>query len=71
LEDPRNERKTFRNMEGLVESIKAVGVVLSVSADGYTANVSGPAGKDARQAMIAAVAQLRERLESGDFTQAG
>ncbi len=27
LEDPKNERKTFRNMEGLVESIKAVGVV--------------------------------------------
>jgi len=27
LEDPRNERKTFRNMEGMVESIKAVGLV--------------------------------------------
>ena len=27
LEDPKNERKTFRNMEGLVSSIKAVGLV--------------------------------------------
>jgi len=27
LEDPRNERKTFRNMEGLIASIKAVGLV--------------------------------------------
>ncbi|HZH97944.1 MAG TPA: ParB/RepB/Spo0J family partition protein, partial [Fimbriimonadaceae bacterium] len=27
LEDPKNERKTFRNMEGLVASIKAVGLV--------------------------------------------
>jgi ParB family transcriptional regulator, chromosome partitioning protein len=27
MEDPRNERKTFRNMDGLIASIKAVGVV--------------------------------------------
>jgi ParB/RepB/Spo0J family partition protein len=27
LEDPRNERKTFRNMEGFIASIKAVGLV--------------------------------------------
>lgn len=27
LEDPRNERKTFRNMEGLIASIKTVGLV--------------------------------------------
>src|SRR3954447_2054863 len=26
-EDPRNERKTFRNMDGLIASIKAVGLV--------------------------------------------
>jgi len=26
-EDPKNERKTFRNMEGLVASIKAVGLI--------------------------------------------
>src|ERR1700674_2921558 len=26
-EDPRNERRTFRNMDGLVASIKAVGLV--------------------------------------------
>src|ERR1044071_4677162 len=27
VEDPRNERKTFRKMEGLVASIKAVGLI--------------------------------------------
>jgi len=27
IEDPRNERKTFRNMEGLVASVKEMGVV--------------------------------------------
>jgi ParB family chromosome partitioning protein len=27
IEDPRNERKTFRNMEGLIASIKAVGLI--------------------------------------------
>jgi len=27
LEDPKNERKTFRNMDGLVASIQAVGLV--------------------------------------------
>ncbi len=26
-EDPRNERKTFRNMDGLIASIKAVGLI--------------------------------------------
>jgi ParB family chromosome partitioning protein len=26
-EDPKNERKTFRNMQGLIESIKAVGLI--------------------------------------------
>ncbi len=27
IEDPRNERKIFRNMEGIISSIKAVGIV--------------------------------------------
>jgi len=27
LEDPRNERKTYRNMEGLIASVKALGVI--------------------------------------------
>jgi ParB family chromosome partitioning protein len=36
LEDPKNERKTFRNMDGLVSSIKAVGLVepITVSPEG-------------------------------------
>jgi len=35
VEDARNERKTFRNMEGLIESIRAVGLVepITVSAE--------------------------------------
>ena len=35
-EDPRNERKTFRNMDGLIASIKAVGLIepLTVTPDG-------------------------------------
>lgn len=31
LEDPKNERKTFRNMDGLVDSIRAVGLVESIT----------------------------------------
>jgi ParB family chromosome partitioning protein len=27
VEDPRNERKTFRNMEGLITSVKSVGII--------------------------------------------
>jgi len=27
VEDPRNERKTFQNMEGIIETIKAIGVI--------------------------------------------
>jgi ParB/RepB/Spo0J family partition protein len=27
VEDPRNERKTFRNMEGLIASVKSVGII--------------------------------------------
>lgn len=35
IEDPKNERKTFRNMEGLIDSIRAVGLVepITVSAE--------------------------------------
>lgn len=36
LEDPRNERKTYRNMEGLIASVKAFGVIepITVTAEG-------------------------------------
>ena len=36
LEDPQNERKTFRNMEGLIASVKASGVIepITVTPDG-------------------------------------
>src|SRR5438552_7461290 len=40
IEDPRNERKTFRNMDGLVASVKTVGLIEPItvtpaSNDGY------------------------------------
>src|SRR5438045_8056046 len=44
-EDPRNERKTFRNMAGLIASIKAVGLVepitVSPDADGRYQIITG------------------------------
>ncbi len=39
----------------------------SVSVDGYTASVVGPAGSDAQNCMKAAVESLLEKLESGEF----
>ena len=39
IEDPRNERKTLRNMEGLIQSVKAFGIIEPITAtpegDGY------------------------------------
>ena len=46
-EDPRNERRTFRNMEGLIASIKAVGLIEAITVtpeegqDGYFRIVTG------------------------------
>ena len=36
LEDPQNERRTFRNMEGLISSVKAHGIIepITVTAEG-------------------------------------
>lgn len=31
VEDPKNERKTFSNMEGLIETVKAVGVIEAIT----------------------------------------
>ena len=36
VEDPANERKTFRAMEGLIDSIKAVGLVEPITVSGDT-----------------------------------
>lgn len=58
LEDPHNERKTFRNMDGLVASIKAVGLVepitVSMQGDRYRI-LTGH-----RRARAAKLAGLRE-----------
>ena len=32
IEDPRNERKTLRNMEGLIQSVKAFGIIEPITA---------------------------------------
>src|SRR4051812_39943141 len=37
VEDPHNERKTFRNMDGLIASIKAVGLVEPITVSAVTA----------------------------------
>lgn len=31
VEDPKNERKTFSNMEGLIETVKAIGVIEAIT----------------------------------------
>ncbi len=43
---------------------------LRVVVDSYTAEVHGPAGKGAREAMLAAVAELREQLQNGGLSGA-
>jgi ParB family transcriptional regulator, chromosome partitioning protein len=58
VEDPRNERKTFRNMEGLVASIKAVGLVepITVTPEGNKFRIL----TGHRRARAAKLAHLRE-----------
>ncbi len=58
LEDPHNERKTFRNMDGLVASIKAVGLVepLTVTLEGDSYRIL----TGHRRARAAKLAGLRE-----------
>lgn len=58
LEDPHNERKTFRNMDGLVASIKAVGLVepITVTMEGDRYRIL----TGHRRARAAKLAGLRE-----------
>ncbi len=58
LEDPKNERKTFRNMDGLVDSIKAVGLVepITVTPEGDKFRIL----TGHRRARAAKIAHLRE-----------
>lgn len=58
LEDPHNERKTFRNMDGLVASIKAVGLVepITVTLEGERYRIL----TGHRRARAAKLAGLRE-----------
>lgn len=58
IEDPRNERKTFRNMDGLVASIKAVGLVepITVTMEGERYRIL----TGHRRARAAKLAGLRE-----------
>ena len=61
VEDPQNERKTFNNMEGLVDTVKAMGVIepLTVTQfdDGKYMIVTGH--RRLRAAKIAGLKQLR------------
>jgi ParB family chromosome partitioning protein len=47
-EDPRNERRTFRNMEGLIASIKSVGMIepITVTPDETTEQGTQPQGRE-------------------------
>lgn len=58
LEDPKNERKTFRNMEGLVASMKAVGLIepITVTPEGERYRIL----TGHRRARAAKLAGLRE-----------
>ena len=58
LEDPKNERKTFRNMDGLVDSIRAVGLVepITVTPEGDKFRIL----TGHRRARAAKLANLRE-----------
>jgi ParB/RepB/Spo0J family partition protein len=58
LEDPHNERKTFRNMDGLVASVKAVGLIepITVTMEGASYRIL----TGHRRARAAKLAGLRE-----------
>jgi ParB family chromosome partitioning protein len=53
---PRSQKKNGRSTERM-----------SVTLDGYTATVLGPAGDSVLERMKAAVEELREKLESGEW----
>lgn len=72
VEDPENERKTFKNMEGLVETVKAMGVIepLTVTAneDGTYMIVTGH--RRFRAAEKAGLRQLRVVITDPEEQQA-
>jgi ParB/RepB/Spo0J family partition protein len=69
-EDPRNERQTFRNMEGLIDSVKAVGLIepITVTAeegkDGVYRIVTGH--RRYRAAKAAGLAQVEVLIREPD-----
>lgn len=60
LEDPRNERKTFRNMAGLVASVKAVGLIepITVTPEGDDAYRIVTGHRRYRAAKLAGLSQV-------------
>jgi len=72
VEDPKNERKTFNNMEGLVETVKALGVIepLTVTQhdDGKYMVVTGH--RRLRAAKLAGLKQLRVVITDPEEGQA-
>jgi ParB family chromosome partitioning protein len=72
IEDPKNERKTFTNMEGLVDTVKAMGVIepLTVTQheDGKYMVVTGH--RRLRAAKLAGLKQLRVVITDPEEGQA-
>lgn len=72
IEDPKNERKTFNNMEGLVDTVKAMGVIepLTVTQhdDGMYMVVTGH--RRLRAAKVAGLKQLRVVITDPEEGQA-
>ena len=67
LDDPRNERKAFRNMEGLIASVKTVGVIEPITVmpegDGFRILTGHRRARAARAAGVKEVEILVRELE--------
>jgi len=72
IEDPKNERKTFNNMQGLVETVKALGVIEALTVtphdDGKYMVVTGH--RRLRAAKEAGIKQLRVMIADPEEGQA-
>ncbi len=72
IEDPQNERKTFRNMEGLIETVKSMGVIepLTVTAHESGSYMIVTGHRRFRAAQAAGVQQLRVVITDPEEQQA-
>ncbi|MBX3180343.1 MAG: ParB/RepB/Spo0J family partition protein [Candidatus Hydrogenedentes bacterium] len=72
IEDPKNERKTFRNMEGLVDTVRALGVIepLTVTAHDGGKYMVVTGHRRLRAAREAGLKQLRVVITDPEESQA-